>query len=226
MGNQTMKSNAVVCFFTGITLVLGVLPALLFPQTAAAEEASSATPGTQGATMARATALKADVVLKVVHVEKIRKQILEEVKGLGGFHVLVTDNRLDLKVPPENLSEAIKTVTVHGLVISKSIQRTDLTQEIAQLEGALRSKQEIFERLETLVNQSDLSSTLNIERTMGQLVSEIEQAKGRLRVETERAQWAVINLSFQYRARQEIVYVESPFAWLNNVELPRFIREF
>lgn len=174
----------------------------------------------------RATALTAKVVLKVIHIDQVRKKILDATGKAGGFRVLVTDTHLRLKVPHEKLSELLESLGDHGLVMNKTIDRKDLTQEIAQLKGALRSKQEIFARLEKLVDRSDLVSTLNIEKTMSDLVGEIEQTKGRLMLLKEQALWAVIDLSFQFRARQEIVYVNSPFKWLNSVDLTSFVEEF
>ncbi len=174
----------------------------------------------------RLNSLAASMVLKVVHVEDVRKKIIEDAQKAGGFKVLVTDTQLLIKIPPRKLSEMMDAIGTQGLVMKKTIERKDLTQEIAQLQGALRSKQEMFTRLEKLIDQSDLASTLNIEKTMGELVGEIEQTKGILTVKKDQARWAVINISFQFRARQEIVYVSSPFDWLNSVDLTRFVEEF
>ena len=61
---------------------------------------------------------------------------------------------------------------------------------------------------------------------MANMVAEMEQLAGRLRVERERARYAVVDVAFQFRERQRIVYVRSPFEWLNTVDLGQFDARF
>lgn len=175
---------------------------------------------------ARETAVTSRVVLKVVHPDEVRRAILDAVEPRGGFPVLVTDEQLVLKVPPPRLGEVLALLSEHGLLIEKTLAREDLTQRVAQLEAQLRSKREIFQRLRTLVDDSDVQATLEIERNMAGLVREMESIKGQLRVQRERARWARVEVAFNFRDRQKLVYVRSPFEWLNTVDLKRFHREF
>lgn len=174
----------------------------------------------------RATALTAQVVLKVVHPDQARKEVLAAMEKLGGFPVLVSETELRLKVPPDQVGAALDALAQHGLVVEKTLAREDLTQSIAQLEARQRSKQDIFRRLRRFIDDSDVAATLQIERQMTALVTEVEQVAGQLRVERDRARWAVVTVAFQFRERDRIVYVSSPFQWLNTVDLDRFLREF
>jgi hypothetical protein len=174
----------------------------------------------------RRTALVATVVLKVVHPDEARTAILAAVAPLGGFATLVSDQALNLKVPPERLSEVLKQVGERGITVQKTLQRNDLTQSLAQMEARLRSKVDIFQRTRKLVDDSDVGATLQIERQMASLVGEMEKLRGRLRVEHERARFAVVSVSFQFREREKLVYVRSPFDWINSVDLSRFHADF
>lgn len=174
----------------------------------------------------RATASTARITLKVVHPDEVRRALQAAADPLGGFPVLVEDRRLVLKLPPDKLAPMVQAVTDAGLVMEKSLERADLTGEIAQLEALLRSKQAIFARLRTLVDDADTQATLRIEKTMSGLVQEMEGLAGKLRVERERARFAVVDVSFEFRQRQRIVYVRSPFEWLNTVDLGLFDARF
>ncbi len=174
----------------------------------------------------RQTALTAHIVLKVVHPDEVRRDTLGDVAKLGGFPVLVTEQQLVLKVPPAKLDEALATIAGRGAVLEKTMERNDLTLAIAQLEAQLRSKAEIFGRLRKLLDDSDVNATLQIERDMSQLVMEMESLKGQLRVQRERAAWALIDLAFNFRERDRLVYVYSPFEWINTVDLHRFLGAF
>jgi len=162
----------------------------------------------------------------VVHPGEVRRALLAAADPLGGFAVLVEDRRLVLKVPPAALPKLIEAATGAGVVMEKTLERADLTGEIAQLEALLRSKESIFVKLRTLVDDADAQATLRIEKTMSDLVAEMEGIAGKLRVERARARHAVVDISFQFRQRQRIVYVRSPFDWLNSVDLGQFDARF
>lgn len=200
--------------------VAGAQPAPAVDEAPAVEAPAVEAPST------RATARTASVTLKVVHPDDVRKRLVAAAAPLGGFPTLVESQRLVLKVPPEQLDRLLDVVTGEGLLISKELARADLTGEIAQLEALLRSKRQIFDRLRALVDAADTSATLRIEQTMSGLVAEMEALAGRLRVERARVQHAVIDVSFQFRARQRIVYVRSPFEWLNSVDVRQFDGRF
>jgi hypothetical protein len=174
----------------------------------------------------RSTALVSHVLLKVVNPDDARAELLKKIGEMGGFPILVEDAALIVKVPPERLTEALALVAGKGLVIEKTLERSDLTQEIARLEGQLDSKRETLSRLRGFFDDSNAEATLRIEETMTEIVAEIEQVKGQLRVADERSKWAVVDISFEFRERDRIVYVSSPFEWLNTVGLSRFIEEF
>jgi len=161
-----------------------------------------------------------------VHPVQARAALLAEAAQAGGFPTLVSDPQVRLKVPPQKLADVLAKVGADGIVLDKTIERVDLTEEIAQLEAHARSKLDILERLRRFFDDSNVQATLEIERNMTSLVAELESVKGRLRVARERAQWAVVEVSFQFQERDRITYVRSPFAWLNGVDLDRFLQEY
>lgn len=211
-------------------LALWLVPFAATAQAPEVPQAPPADPPGKTATPAeaapRATASTARITLKVVHPDEVRRGLLAAAEPLGGFPVLVEDRRLILKVPPDALAQMVEKATAAGLVMEKTLERADLTGEIAQLRALLRSKEEIFRKLRTLVDDADAQATLRIEKTMSALVAEMEGINGKLRVEQARARHAVVDISFQFRQRQRIVYVRSPFEWLNTVDLGQFDARF
>ncbi|MCA9538976.1 MAG: DUF4349 domain-containing protein [Myxococcales bacterium] len=208
--------------FIASLLLLPFAAAAQAPAPPAATAAEPAAPETG----ARQTALTAHLVVKVVHPDEVRRALIDGLKPHGAFPTLVSDTQLVLKIPPEQLSMAINQVADSGVVISKTLERQDLTQAIAQLEAQLRSKRQIFDKLRALIDDSNVEATLQIEQNMANMVAEMEQLAGRLRVERERARYAVIDVAFQFRERQRVVYVRSPFKWLDSVDLERFDARF
>jgi hypothetical protein len=222
--------NTLSAPFFALTAALA-LPAhaQLAPATAPASAPPSvAAPAAPASTAAdqRLSALMARVHLKVVHPEQVRQTLTDAAIKLGGHATRITDQGVVLKVPPPELGEFLRKMGDHGLVLEKTLSRQDMTEAIADLEGRLRSKQEIFGQLRAFFDRSNLQATLDIERNMTQLVDEMESIKGQLRVERDRTRWAQVQVDFQFQSRDRVVYVDSPFEWLNTVDLDRFLSEF
>ena len=174
----------------------------------------------------RRPALTASMMLKVVNPNDVAVLIKKEATALDGFMTYQDEGRIVIKLPPSALSALMLFSAKQGYVIEKSLGREELSQEIAELEGRLKSKTEILNRLRSFFTDSDANATLDIERNMTELVMEIETVKGRLRVLNDRADWAVVNIAFQFRERDRVVYVRSPFEWLNTANLDTFLQEF
>lgn len=174
----------------------------------------------------RQTALVSQLTLKVINPVQSRTLLQNQTKELGGFATLITDHSISFKIPPSKLEAALTLYSEHGILLEKSIERTDLTREIATLEGQLESKRHILTQLRAFFDDSNVEATLKIEKTMSELVTEIEQVKGALRVLKEKSRWAVVNISFRFQDRDRIIYVSSPFSWLNSVNLTDFMERF
>jgi hypothetical protein len=194
------------------------------PADATVAATPDATPA-EGAS-ARQSAIAATLVLKVSSPTDTVVDLRQYVATIGGFPSLVTNTELVLKIPPEHLSSALARIGKAGLILQKSLAREDLSLEIAKLAGQLESKRAILAELRRFFDTSDAEATLAIERNMTDLVVELESVKGRLRVLRERAEWVVIHVSFQFKPRERITRVSSPFEWLNSVDLDRFLTEF
>jgi hypothetical protein len=174
----------------------------------------------------RHTALVASVTLKVINPTETRQRVQQKALERGGFAVIVTDRELSLKLPPQALSALLEEVADSGLVIEKSLERQDLTLEVAKLEAQLKSKQAILTELRDFFDGSDVGATLRVEKSMMEIVDELEHVKGSLRVLYERASWSVVHVHFQFKERRRLTDIESPFEWLNSVKLERFLEEF
>jgi hypothetical protein len=176
--------------------------------------------------IARQSATVVRLTLKVANPRDVRVELRDHAVKLGGFPVLVTDTRLVLRVPPAKLSQAMARIGKAGLVLEKTLSREDLSLQIARLEGQLESKRTILAELRGFFDTSDVAATLAIETNMNQLVTELEVVKGQLRVLHDRASLVRIEIDFQFKERDRVTEVVSPFEWLNTVDLQRFIEDF
>ena len=174
----------------------------------------------------RQTAIDASLVIKVAHPDQVRRQVMDLVRQAGGYPTLVSDARVDLRVPPQAVEALLAQVSQAGLVLARTLQRNDRTEVIADLQARLRTKRDIFHRLRAFLDDSNVAATLKVERSMTALVTDLERLRGELEVEEANVRNAVVRVTFQFHQERRVDQVVSPFAWLNTVDLEQFLGGF
>ncbi len=175
---------------------------------------------------ARQTAIDASLALKVAHPDQVRRQVLELTHAAGGYPTLVSDGRLDLRVPPQQVDALLAQVSQAGLVLARTLQRSDRTEIISDLQARLRTKRDIFQRLRAFLDDSNVAATLKVERSMTALVTDLERLRGELEVEQANVRNASIRITFQFHQERRVDQVVSPFGWLNTLDLEQFVGAF
>ncbi len=175
---------------------------------------------------ARQTAMDATLMLKVAHPDQVRRQVLDLVKQAGGYPTYVADGRLDLRVPPQQVESLMTQVSQMGLILGRTLQRSDRTEVIADLQARLRTKRDIFQRLRSFLDDSNVAATLKVERSMTALVTDLERLRGELEVEEANVRNASLRVSFQFHQERRVDQVTSPFAWLNTLDVEQFLGAF
>ena len=175
---------------------------------------------------ARQTAIDASLALKVAHPDQVRRQVLELTHAAGGYPTLVSDGRLDLRVPPQQVDALLAQVSQTGLVLARTLQRSDRTEIISDLQARLRTKRDIFQRLRAFLDDSNVAATLKVERSMTALVTDLERLRGELEVEQANVRNASIRITFQFHQERRVDQVVSPFGWLNTLDLEQFVGAF
>ena len=203
---------------------------LLLPMTAQALE-TAPLPGhvtrtDEGDRGARQTAIEATLALKVAHPDQVRRQVLELTKQAGGYPTLVSDGRLDLRIPPQQVDSVVAQISQTGLVLARTLQRSDRTEVIADLQARLRTKRDIFQRLRTFLDDSNVAATLKVERSMTALVTDLERLRSELEVEETNVRNAAVRVTFQFHQERRMDQVVSPFEWLNTLDLEQFLGAF
>lgn len=80
---------------------------------------------------------------------------------------------------------------------SKSIQINDVTEEFIDIEARIKIKKESEQKLTELLQQSgNLSETLEIQKQLTDLRSEIESVEGRLKYISDKVDYSTIRISF------------------------------
>ena len=131
------------------------------------------------------------------------------VAGAGGLVFAHTSERrearLTLKVPPDTFEPVIAGLADLGLALKRASKAQDVTEQVVDLEGRLRTTMASAERLRVLL--ADARSTgeiAGVESELAKRETETESLQGRLRVLTSQADMATINLRLTERGDIEV----------------------
>jgi hypothetical protein len=107
-----------------------------------------------------------------------------------------------------------------------SSEAQDFREEIVLLQSGIRSREEILEKNLSYIDKADVQGTLEIEREVMHLLTEIEGLKGRLNrlLQDIRYSYAEVALSFQNTSIPRTL--SSSFNWINSVDFYSFVEGY
>lgn len=173
------------------------------------------------------TAVEATLVVKVSDKDQAADAIIADAEKRGGYFARRTDDEVVLKVPVAAADGLIDGVEALGVVVDKSFNARDVGARLGELRTRLKSRQDVFARYFQVLDTASISSIVEVESEMTQLVQEIEQLKGAIQLIEHKLQLAQITVRFRFRDRRPPARDgSSSFAWLNTVNLADLLGVF
>lgn len=160
----------------------------------------------QVAALPRQVVYTADLVVRVSSVSKAAPLALTETKRHAGFvfsqdadqsrHEVV----LTLKVPAEGFDSLLGAVSDLGRVLRRSLKAQDVTADVVDIEGRLKTAQASADRLRSLLGDAkNAADVVAIEGELAKRETEIESLQGRLRVLNDQVALATLTVRFTER---------------------------
>jgi hypothetical protein len=155
-------------------------------------------------------------------------RLAAEATRQGGYFKERAAHRLVARVPEARLESYLATVTAAGTVAERRLTTEDVTAQRAQLAAGLASREAMLKRyFNSMSETSNRDDLQTLQAATGELIAEIEHAKGALRVLDHHARFASVDVSFQVRERRPVrVAHASAFRWLGTVDLNSLLADF
>ncbi len=144
----------------------------------------------------------------------------------GGYFVFRSLDRVVLRVPPASLAELRDAIAGIGddLVVYHPAA-VDLRSELRDVDAAIAARTETLTRILAYLEDAGVSATLAFERELRSLNRELERYAGRRREILNDAAFARVTIGLSARERVVPAQQPSSFAWINTIDLYRFIDE-
>jgi hypothetical protein len=161
-----------------------------------------------------------------------RETALRELKRWAesekGFLFALSDSHIALRIPAkaaDRLEEIEKKVLSLGILMNRSVQRTDHTGRIAELDVAIRVKEKHLDDLQKLAQDAGLSQTLALEQELNRVQTELEKLKGERRLLIESTRLIDVQVSLSYTPPINPAG-EPGFGWVNGAGVFELMRGF
>lgn len=166
-----------------------------------------------------------NIQIQVIDPNSSYQKLSELVKAQGGF---VENTNFQnqgrrivavLRVPVAKFFNLMDSLPELGLVLYRSIQANDITNEFADVENRLKSARLLKERLEKLlVSIKDVEEKVKILREINRLGSEIEALSDRRKVLSDRSSMATVTVQLLAEARStDGIESQSPFGFIRGL---------
>jgi len=110
-------------------------------------------------------------------------------------------------------------------VVELSLEAQDLRESILGIQSGILSREEILEQNLRYIDQTDVEGTLAIEQEVMQLLTEIEQLKGKLRKLTVDRAYALAQVNLRILGQSLPTDIPSSFGWINTIDFYSFVEE-
>ena len=168
-----------------------------------------------------------DTVILVADRFEAADELEEWVESNGGYLLSRLEDRLILRVPSPVLDEFVDFLeTVADEIIQIQQETEEISQSLLEAEAGIRSKKELFEKALTLIDQTDLSTTLEIESEILSILRDIEGLKGRYRKLLGEVALARVQVDFTLQEEKLPENLPSAFPWINVVDFYLLMQEF
>ncbi|MBN1837297.1 MAG: DUF4349 domain-containing protein [Spirochaetales bacterium] len=149
------------------------------------------------------------------------------VESNGGYLISRLEEQLVLRVPSAALERFVDFLeSAADELIQVQQQSEDISQSLLEAEAGIRSKTDLFDKALTLIDQTDLATTLEMESEVLSILTDLEALRGQYRKLLGEVALARVQVDFRLQEEKLPENLPSSFAWINAVDFYSFMREF
>ena len=162
----------------------------------------------------------------VLDAESAGRALTGWAEQVGGYFLLRSLESVVLRVPAEKVSDLKAAIQkASEAIVSYEPSARDVREELAGVQSALTSREEELALVLRYLDGADVAGTLALENEIARLMTDIESLEGQRRRLENEAAYARVQITLSSRRQTVPTRRPSSFAWINTVDLYRFIPE-
>ena len=144
----------------------------------------------------------------------------------GGYLLYKSSDRVIFRFPYTEVGKLRDFLQdMAETVVELTLQAQDLRESILGIQSGIQSREEILQQNLQYIDRTDVEGTLAIEKEVMQLLTEVEQLKGKLRKLTVDRAYALAQVNLRILGQSLPTDIPSSFGWINTIDFYRFMDE-
>jgi regulator of replication initiation timing len=169
---------------------------------------------------------RVQATILVADVDRAVDDLAQWAEEAGGYLLYKSSDRVIFRFPYTDVGRLRGFLeSIADTVVELSLEAQDLRESILGIQSGIRSREEILEQNLRYIDQTDVEGTLAIEQEVMQLLTEIEQLKGKLRKLTVDRAYALAQVNLQILGQSLPTDIPSSFGWINTIDFYGFVEE-
>lgn len=156
--------------------------------------------------------------------KEVSEAVAEWIESKGGYYLYRSEASISARLPDRNLPVLRSFLAERAERISEySPAARDVREEILFLRAGISGREEILEQNLRFLDETGFDGTLAVERELMEILTELENLKGRLRRLEHDRRFALVDVQINFLDQNLPTEIPSSFEWVNSVDFYSFI---
>ena len=168
--------------------------------------------------------ISARLTINVQQPEERIDEMIALAQSKGGYYSSCSARDVHFKIPPKEVDAFLAELKETGVLSEFDYSTRAIETDLDNTRARIQAREGMITQYMTVLKTARLEAIVMVEREVLNLISQIENLKGRLRKLEHQAEYADINVSLRFRDRRApINNGSSPFEWINRLNFDELI---
>ena len=144
-----------------------------------------------------------------------------------GYVKFFSNAKIVIRLPGDMIPTIRSSIAEAGFIADERLSRKDVSEIMLELKTRLTVKRKLLQKLYDIFNSAKLAQTLDVEREVGKVVTEIESIKGKIAFYQDRVSLPEITIDVSQSSRGPIgKKAQSQWEWIRKLGIQDLLVSF
>jgi hypothetical protein len=154
-------------------------------------------------------------------------QLRKITRDNGGYVKFFSNEKIVIRLPGDMIATIRSSIAEAGFIADERLFRKDVSEIMLELNTRLRVKKKLLQKLYGIFNSARLAQTLDVEREVGKVVTEIESIKGKIAFYRDRVSLPEITIDVSKSSRSSVRRkAHTQWEWIRKLGIEGLLMSF
>ncbi len=145
----------------------------------------------------------------------------------GGYVKFFSNKKIVIRIPGDRIAALRSSIAEGGYIADEQLLRKDVSEIMLELRTTLAVKQKLLQKLYDIFSSARLVQTLDVEKEVGKVVTEIESIKGKIAYYRDRVSLSEIIVNVNQSSRRTgRTRAHTQWEWIRRLGIENLLLRF